>query len=350
MQLLQLQLTGVGPFDGETFRFCDDAGAARAVTVVHGGGGVGKTTLLSAIATTRPGYAVVQPARGRAEGAAPHVSSEWGLGQDDADRPHSLRVTTPSTKRAPDDEASVLQRREQALFDRLARSGGFAFVALPSVRWFSRQPILLNAPLRTVARYDVRSPTGLEDATRADLARETKQALAYAELASALARTSNASLHEGFDLLGSAMRATVQQLVALAGFGYDGLDPCSFEPIFVDEAGRGLPFDSLPTRARHLVAFAALPTRTLWAAYPGRDPRESEGVVVIDEVDQHLDPVVQSGLVAALRAALPTVQWILTTTSPTVAGSCESAEVLALRRLPDADRVELFTGSHALTH
>ena len=52
----------------------------------------------------------------------------------------------------------------------------------------------------------------------------------------------------------------------------------------------------------------------------------------------------------ALRAALPEVQWILTTTSPVVAASCEPREVLALRRLPEQPEVSLFAGDQALTH
>ena len=42
-------------------------------------------------------------------------------------------------------------------FDRVAKDGGFVFVAIPSTRWFGRQPITMAAPGKTVARYDVRS-------------------------------------------------------------------------------------------------------------------------------------------------------------------------------------------------
>ena len=71
---------------------------------------------------------------------------------------------------------------------------------------------------------------------------------------------------------------------------------------------------------------------------------------MIDEADAHQDPTVQVGLPSALRRALPGVQWILTTTSPKMAGACDTREVLALRRIPEVGRVELFTGSEARTH
>jgi hypothetical protein len=352
MYLLRVRLSGVGPFGELVVPLSDEEGQARLVTVVHGGGGVGKTTLLGAIAATRPGNTLPQPPRPRdrestEEETPPFVLCEWLLGRDDPERPHPLRVTGPNIRLDVDVELETLRRREQALFDRMAREGGFAFLAFSSTRWFSRQPIGFSAPGRTIARYDVRSPSALDDASRSDLARETKQALAYAAITAALDTPRSG---KNFAVLGDTMKSAVDELVGLAGYAYAGLDAGSFEPLFVDAAGRVGSFDTLPTRARHLVAFAALSVRTLWGAYPGRDPREMEGLVVIDEVDAHQDPAVETRLVAALKEALPNVQWILTTTSPVVAGSCDTRDVLALRRLPEQDRVELFLGSEARVH
>jgi hypothetical protein len=234
------------------------------------------------------------------------------------------------------------------LFDRLANEGGFAFLPIPSTRWFSRQPITLSAPARTVARYDVRAGASAEDATRSDLARETKQALAYAAISAALSAPS-ASPERRFDLLAGAMHHAVDTLLGLVGFSYRGVDPFSFEPMFLAQ-GREVAFDALPTRARHLAAIAALSVRTLWAAYPDRDPRESEGVITIDEVDLHQDTPVQQQLLAAFRDVLPEAQWIVTTTSAVVAGSADARAVLALRPLPEGNGVRLFAGDSARTH
>lgn len=317
------------------------------MTVVFGGGGVGKTTLLSAIATTRPGHAVAQQTG--VGGQPGYVVCDWSLGRDDSERPHPLRVATPTLRLDEDEHREAFRRREQALFDKVSRRGGFVWMALSSARWFSKQPVGLGAPERTVARYDVRASTSLDDASRADLTRETKQSLAYAELTGALGRA-RAGTDGGFSLLGDAMQMAVDALIGLAGYRYVGLDIASFEPLFESDDGEVLVFDTLPRHVRHLTAFAALPVRCLWAAYPGKDPRQSEGVVAIDEVDLHQDAVIQSRLVAALREALPEVQWIVTTSSPLVAGSAESREVVALRRLPSEPRVEIHTGTEARVH
>src|SRR5260370_29638593 len=61
------------------------------------------------------------------------------------------------------------------------------FRSISGARWFSRRPVMLSSPERNVLRYDPRGAASFDDATRADLARETKQVLSYAAIAGALA-------------------------------------------------------------------------------------------------------------------------------------------------------------------
>ncbi|HKO50164.1 MAG TPA: hypothetical protein VJV79_20680, partial [Polyangiaceae bacterium] len=359
MKLLQAVLVGVGPFEKLVLPFAEETGEARALTVIHGAAGVGKSSVLAALASTRPGHCVVQPTRWEPRESAPQpfAACDWALGQDEPLRPHALSVVSPNARLSVNDEQEALRRREQQLFDRLASEGGFAFLSIPSTRWFSRQPIAFSAPARTVARYDVRASAAADEATRSDLTRETKQALAYAAISCALSGRSDAPAHgeRCFELLGAAMQSTLHTLLSLVGCSYRGLDPYSFEPMFsVRGSERELPFDALPTRARHLVAFAALSVRTLWAAYPEHDPRESEGLIAIDDVDLHQDAQVQQQLIPAFREALPGVQWILTTASSVLASSVDPRAVLALRPVPagagPADAVRVFAGDQARTH
>lgn len=354
MYLLRAELHGVGPFDDLVLSFTDEQQQPRRMVVLHGGGGVGKTSVLSAIGTSRPGHATAQQPRAdqqkAADGSATSwAAADWFLGQDDPERPHALRVASPNVKLAGPDDQELGRRREQALFDRVASEGGFAFLSIAATRWFSRQPIGISAPSRGVARYDVKQAAGLDDATRSDLSRETKQALAYAEIGTALVTRRPLDGDVRLDALGPAMHKVVDRLVSLSGFSYLGLDAVSWEPMFRTGDGTRIPFDGLPTRARHLVAFGALTVRTLWAAYPDRDPRIAEGVVLIDEADLHQDASVASKLPAALRAALPSVQWILTTHSPLLASGVAAGEVLALRTGAEG-RVELHAGPSATTH
>jgi hypothetical protein len=353
MKVAEVELHSVRPFDHAVFPFSDDDGSPRNLTVVHGAGGVGKTALLQAIASTRPGNATAQQPWSSLDLAVaeppqpktvPHVRTRWSLGQDDPDRPHTLSIVSPNARLYDSDEQESFRRREQALFDRAARDRGFAFLLFPSARWYSRQPLVLNAPGRTMTRYDVRAPATPED--RPDFARETKQALVYAVLAATLGR----GTHRELEALSHAMRHAVNVVGGLTGLTFEGADPVSLEPVFRASGGSLHPYDALPTRARHLISFAALTTRVLWAAYPRHNPLEAEGVVAIDDVDLHQDQTTLSDIPGALERALPAVQWILTASSPVVAEARDLGEVMVLRRHSESERVELYVGEQARTH
>ena len=348
MHLASVRLVGLGPFDDLRIQACDDEGVPRRVIVILGGGGVGKTTLLAAIASTRPGYAVAQARARGSRAEPPFVVTDWALGADDLERPHPLRVASPNAQLGEDESASLLRRREQALFDKRAEGGGFVLISFSGARWASRSSVVLTSPERTITRYDPRAPHGFDDATRADVARETKQALSYASIAAALSRGDDGPVGRRFARFDEAMREVVSRLTSLVGFHFVGVDPTSLEPSFESADGRLLAFDELPTAARCLAAFGAMTLRALFGAYPRQDTRHAEGVVVIDDAHLHLDSATQRKLVPALREALPKVQWVLTTSSIDVALGADAGEVFALRRM--AKGIELHEGSAAIVH
>jgi hypothetical protein len=355
--LSQIHVSGASVLDRLTLGLDDASGGLRRLVVVFGGEGVGKTSLLAAIASTRPGHAVAQS--GGASGASaagpdaspPFVAADWFLGDDDPARPHPLRVVSPNAKLPGEaDEAALLRRREQALFDRRAAEGGFVLVAFSGARWFSRAPVLLTTPERTVLRHDARAAAIFDDATRADLTRETKQVLAFAAVSAALARSAlDQAAARRFLALDRALGETLAVLLEGTGAAYLGTSERTLEPLFT-LGDREVELDDLPRSLRHRVAFGALTVRALAAAYPGRDPREAEGVVLLDDLEVQHETRALAGLPALLRRALPRVQWIVTTASPHVAAGCDASEVMALRRLPGSARVELHQGLEAVVH
>lgn len=67
--------------------------------------------------------------------------------------------------------------------------------------------------------------------------------------------------------------------------------------------------------------------------------QKTPGIVLIDEVDMHLHPTWQQGVVQSLREAFPKVQFILTTHSPQVLSTVEAECIRMLQQ--DGD--EWFT-------
>lgn len=354
MHLSAVRLKNLGPFDDLVLRLGPVGGPPRQLTVVFGGDGMGKTTLLSAIAQTRPGHSLPpMPAR-RPEGGASFVVSEWMLGDDDPARPHTLRVASPNARPEDEDENdSVVRRREQVHFDRIAQErGGFVLVPFSGARWFSRSSVLLGTPERNLVRWDVRAASSFDDATRADLSRDTKQVLSYAAIAAALAKSEDA---ERFGAFEQSLREVCAILLEPFGVTWEGASPTSLEPAFLRE-GEPAAFEDLPKGARHLTAIGALVTRALFGAYestgdsPAILPRDREGVAMVDDAELQQDQGVQRRLPGLLARALPRVQWILTTASPSVAAGCEPDQLVALRRMAASQTVELHEGPLALIH
>ncbi len=337
MQLSQVRLVEFGPFEDLTVSFCDASGVPRKLVVLLGASGVGKTSLLAAIASTRPGSTV--PPRPRPNSTGPSfVVADWMLGDDDPARPHPLRVASPNAPLAEErEDLAILRRREQALFDRRATEGGFVLVGFSAVRTMARAPVALGAGDRAaITRYDPRALVTFDDVGRADIARETKQTLSYAAIGTALG---------GPPTLDRALREVAAATGRLTGYSYVGADPTTLEPLFEGAHRERVPFDELPTSARALLAFGVLTARAIHAAYPGRSPLEGEGVVLIDEVELHQEPTVARAIVPVLRGLFPRVQLIVSTSHPQVAMACDTSEVLALRRIPTSRKIELCEGT-----
>src|SRR5262249_51648175 len=116
-----------------SFANADDT--PRRVTCIAGGAGTGKTSVATALASTRPGHAIVLPRYGARGASAPAAFADWLTGQDDSSRPHALRVGTPGALMPGESEdSSAHRRREQAIYERKAGDGGFVFMGLPGCR------------------------------------------------------------------------------------------------------------------------------------------------------------------------------------------------------------------------
>ncbi len=104
-----------------------------------------------------------------------------------------------------------------------------------------------------------------------------------------------------------------------------------------DERGTAVEALDLPDGFRSTVAWLAdLCSAWHQTAPPEEtescDPAKIRGIVLLDEIDLHLHPRLQRGLVPRLREALPLVQFIVTTHSPLVLSSFDRAELVVLDR------------------
>lgn len=343
MYLTQLRLKNVGPFDDVTLPFTDEQGEPRQVTVIQGESGAGKTTLLGAIAHTRPGLCATPP-RAR-EGVPSFVVARYRLGMDDPARPHDLVVASPAADLGEAATEASIRKREQAHFDKQAESRGFCVIPLSAARWASRVAAVGATPDRPLSAMEHRAHATFDDATKADLAREVKQALVNAVTGAALRafQARDPKAEPDRRNLDEAYRRTLTALLAEGDATFEGIDSQSFEPLFRDPGGRVVTFDELPFSAKARVLLGTVVLRRLSLAYPGRDPLVCEGIALVDAVDLHLPLARQREIVHVLRTTFPRLQLVLTTQSPLVVEGCAHDERIVLSR-------DLETGQLAVTH
>ena len=97
------------------------------------------------------------------------------------------------------------------------------------------------------------------------------------------------------------------------------VDPETREITVVTEDGE-VPFESLSQGTTSLIGLAGVLLQRLHdtAAKDEKDPRKRFGLVLIDELDAHMHPSWQQGIVARLRKTFPNAQFIAATHSPLV--------------------------------
>ncbi|MBX8555256.1 AAA family ATPase [Pseudomonas cichorii] len=97
--------------------------------------------------------------------------------------------------------------------------------------------------------------------------------------------------------------------------------------------GKTVPFHDLSDGQRSLIALIADIARRMCILNPqmGKDVLENtNGIVIIDELDIHLHPAWQRNIAPTLKKAFPKVQFIATSHSPQIIGSLQPEEVILL--------------------
>lgn len=112
---------------------------------------------------------------------------------------------------------------------------------------------------------------------------------------------------------------------------------------FKDESGNEnlLPFSSLSDGYRNMIGMVADMAYRCIQLNPGLRENvitETEGIVLIDEIDLHLHPEWQKNIVADLKRVFPKIQFIVTTHSPFIVQSLTKEELIILDKEEPADK------------
>ena len=118
--------------------------------------------------------------------------------------------------------------------------------------------------------------------------------------------------------------------------------------ITINTADGPVPFESLSQGTLSLIGWTgALIQRLYETAPPGVDPLQSRAVVLVDEIDAHMHPAWQQALVKRLSDMFVACQFIATSHSPLMVGSLEPDQVYRFERNANG-RVEIARPEYAL--
>lgn len=97
-----------------------------------------------------------------------------------------------------------------------------------------------------------------------------------------------------------------------------------------------VPFPALSDGYRALLGWLGDLLYHIAATCPeGRKLTDHRGMVLVDEIDLHLHPSWQMSIVPMVAAALPNLQFLLTSHSPLIVGSLEWMNIIVLKMTPD---------------
>jgi predicted ATP-binding protein involved in virulence len=146
-----------------------------------------------------------------------------------------------------------------------------------------------------------------------------------------LARIQKGNSDVGFELVKSTIVKSLPNCTNI----YNEFDPDKPLGLKLEfEDGRILPFNSLSDGTRNffaIVADMAYKCITLNPHLKERALEETEGVVLIDELDLHLHPAWQREIINVLRDTFPKVQFIATTHSPFLIQETGQCQLIILK-------------------
>ncbi len=101
--------------------------------------------------------------------------------------------------------------------------------------------------------------------------------------------------------------------------------------LVIEKNGLELPVRFLSSGEKSVLGLIATLSAELSVSYSvDQDPLKGQGIVLIDEIDQHLHPKWQREILGCLEKTFPNIQFIVSTHSPQVISDCPIGHVFAI--------------------
>lgn len=309
-----------------------DGGPLPNVTLLLGVNGSGKTTILRAIALAA--LAPLMPSSGYAPHAMVRRTAKGPANQGVGRATARLRFTPQDGRAGEADSEFRLIASKDDYHERFDLSTGEP--AWASLLWKERSPACFLVGYGASRRVDAAGSFALQMQEKQRNPRFQRVAGLFED--SVVLRPLSSWLPQ-WDNPGRR-----KQLISIFNKVLDDVqivdEPRDGHYLFRMD-GTEFPFDALSDGYRALIGWIAdLLYHISRSAPKGAMLFQTEGIVLIDEIDLHLHPTWQQNVIPRLARAMPNLQFVLTTHSPLVVGSLHRENVRIVRRTAQGTVVE----------
>jgi hypothetical protein len=301
-----------------------EGGPLPNVTLLLGVNGSGKTTILRAIALAA--LAPLMPSSGYAPRSMVRRTSKGPAGKGVGSATARLRFSSQDGRSGEVDSEFRLLASKDNYHERFDLRAGEP--AWASLLWKERSPACFLVGYGASRRVDAAGSFALQMQEKQRSPRFQRVAGLFED--SVVLRPLSSWLPQ-WDNPGRR-----KQLISLFNQVLDDVqivdEPSDGQYLFRMD-GTEFPFDALSDGYRALIGWIADLLFHISRSVPsGAMLFETEGIVLIDEIDLHLHPTWQKTVIPRLARAMPNLQFVLTTHSPLVVGSLHRENVRIVRR------------------
>jgi predicted ATPase len=295
--------------------------------VLLGDNGVGKSTVLKAIALAVCGRA--------AQGYADRLIQ---VGKRSAE----IALETTDGKRYVTKLFRTSDRTEvESLPTRPLESEGWLVVGFPPVRSVTWRPVSgpqLDEGKRRPTAEDVLPLVAGEPDPRMD---ELKQWIISLDYWIEKAGAGNGRPKDYYIDLRNELFRIMSNLTSTVHVQFERIDPESRRVLVRTDDGL-LPLEAVSQGTASLIGWVGFLLQRLYAVFPDSSrPCREPAIVLVDEIDAHMHPEWQQGLVQRLSEEFPNIQFIVTTHSPLVVAGMPVEQVVRFDRNTAGEVVRL---------
>lgn len=345
MRITKLQLKNFRLFKNMDFQLASPEVDDARVVVFIGNNGAGKTSVLEALSHGLS-WLAARIKRDRSSGspindlAITNGESHCTIATEVAYGGHAYAWTLAKNlkgrKRTVESSLASVTELAEVFHEALNVDQG---ASIPLLAYYPVERSILDIPLKIRTRHSFGQFDGLDGALQQGVnfrrffewfreREDSESEVRSREMAEALLarlREENLSREAVLEILHTSLRDRQLNAVRKAiSLFMPGLENLRIERrprlrMMVDKDDRPLNVEQLSQGEKSLMALVGSIASRLSMMNPGlADPLTGNGIVMIDEVDLHLHPRWQVGIVEGLRTAFPNCQFILTTHSPLV--------------------------------